>query len=239
MFTIQARPRSGGPGPINRPGGKMVLALDIALSVCFFLTVIDGARNGFFREGFTLAGVGAGLWAAIGFTSPVQQKLPHWLRDAPAVGVVLFVLICGVVVTALRLTGFAFSAMWEGRKPSPPSRIAGLVLGSIRGLVLVLVLAAGLAMLFPPGSRFLGQSRLLPYLSPGIVWGTELLPQQLGDRILWRWGQLPFEDRLIRPGSTNRRGVSDKVAVRHESGVHLPPGCPEEGGIAVSWPFAS
>lgn len=217
----------------------MVLAIDIFLIICFFLTLMDGARNGFFKELFTLSGLGVGLWAAIQFTGPIQQALPAALRNAQAVSAVLFVLICGVIVMGLRLTGCAFAALWEGRKPPPTSRIGGLVLGSVRGLILVLVLAAGLTLLFPPGSPFLGRSRLLPYLSPGMVWGTELLPRELGDRILWRWGQLPFDDRLIRPGGNfggRRPGGSAENLNTVRPGLQ---DSAQAGRTVTQWPFAS
>lgn len=177
----------------------MVLILDLLLAACFVLTMLDGVRNGFFREIFTLAGVGIGVWAAIEFSQPLHRLLPSPMNGVPAVGAALFLLICLSVIVAFRLTGSVFAVMWEGKKPSALSRIVGLGLGAVRGLVLVLVLAAGLTLLFPSGSRFLGGSRVLPYLSPGIVWGAELLPRDLGDRILWKWGQLPFDDRVRIP----------------------------------------
>ncbi len=217
----------------------MVLVLDIVLGICFLLTVMDGARNGFFREIFSLAGLGVGLWAAIRFTGPIQQLLPDALSNARASGAVLFLLVCAAIMICFHLVGCAFAVMWEGRKPSPSSRIAGLVLGSARGLGLVLVLAAGLTLLFPPGSQFLGRSRLLPFLSPGIVWGTELLPRDLGDRILWRWGQLPFDDRLIIPGRDSGRGRFDRTADLHEGRRSELRDTVQGREETLPWPFAS
>jgi membrane protein required for colicin V production len=180
----------------------MTLAIDVLLVICFLLTMIAGVRNGFFRELFALAGLAVGVVLAMRFTPVIMAKLPHWLGRWGAV--LVFLILFLVVSFAFSLMGRAFGAMWEGKKPGAASRALGLVLGAARGVCLLIVLAGALSLLAPRGSPQLGRSRVLPYLTPGVVKGAGLLPRDLRADIVRRWELLPFGEN----GPKRQRGGS-------------------------------
>jgi uncharacterized membrane protein required for colicin V production len=83
--------------------------------------------------------------------------------------------------------------VWEGKSPSGSSRLAGFGLGLLRGLLLVTVLASAITLMAPLGSETLGRSRILPYLTVGVRWGSEVLPDDLSQRLRLQWDALPFD----------------------------------------------
>ncbi len=169
----------------------MTLAMDLLLIACFLLTLAAGARGGFFRELFALLGVAAGVAAAIKLTEPVLLHLSAGLRGAVSAAII-FMLIVLVAYGLVTMIGVAFSALWEGRNPGGLSRLLGFILGGVRGLLLVLVLAGTLVLLAPDGSVRLGRSRVLPRLGPGITWGAHFLPPDVRAKLLEKWQLLPF-----------------------------------------------
>jgi uncharacterized membrane protein required for colicin V production len=183
----------------------MTLIVDLVLVLCLVLTMIAGARAGFFRELFSFLGLGGGVWAGLRFSSVVLLKLPPFFHHSTFAAVVLFVIIFLIVFALLRLVGAAFSALWEGKSPSGLSRVFGFALGTARGLILVLFLAGAIVLLVPAGNGVLGRSRVLPYLAPGVKSGAQILPPDVRARLLSRWDALPF------PGHTPVHGTEAKA----------------------------
>jgi uncharacterized membrane protein required for colicin V production len=190
----------------------MTLVVDIGLALCFVLTILAGVRNGFFRELFALLGVVGGIWVGLRFTPVILGYVPPAIQHSGAAGAIVFTVLFLLAFAALSITGAAFAALWEGKKAGGASRILGLVLGAARGILLVLFLAGALVLLLPNGSPQLGRSRVLPYLSPGIVRGAELLPPSLQERLLQKWGTLPFPRRV--PQSPSVRELLPKEPLR-------------------------
>jgi len=175
-------------------------AIDIALALCLVLTLIAGARNGFFREGFTLAGLAAGILLALRFATPILDRGPSFVRGSAFAWTVLFALIFVAAFAVLGFAGRLLASTWEGKNVPGFSRVLGLVLGGIRGYVLLVFLAAVAVLLAPAGSRTLGESRVLPYLEGGVRWGANLvLPSPTRQRLLQRWELLPFSGREAAP----------------------------------------
>ncbi len=180
----------------------MTLIIDLLLVLCFLLTLASGLRGGFFRELFSLAGVAAGVAAGMHFTGMVAAKLPHLIRGSIASAIV-FLAVFLIVYAILSVTGIAFSALWEGRKPGGASRLLGAAMGAVRGLLLVLVLAGTMVLLSPAGSPRLARSKVLPRLTPAVTRGAVFLPQDVRVRLLERWGQLPFGRAPIEQAKTH------------------------------------
>lgn len=172
----------------------MTLFIDILLALCILLTMIAGVRGGFFRELFALMGVAGGAVAGLRFAPLALSKLPPFFQRSTAAWIMAFVLIFLAAYALASLIGAAFASLWEGKKPSGLSRGLGLVLGGVRGFTLVLFLAGAIALMAPAGSRHLGDSRILPHLSPGIVWASGILPAQARERLLEKWSRLPFHE---------------------------------------------
>lgn len=166
----------------------MAQLLDLLLVLAFVLTAVAGLKNGFFRELFSLLGLLAGVSAGMRFTGPILGRLPEtsFLQTELATAIV-FLLVFLVAFALLVLGGHLLAMVWEGKSPSMMSRLLGLGVGAMRGLLLVVVLAGAVVLLAPWGSASLADSRVLPYLGPGIEVGARLLPGELGERLRFQW----------------------------------------------------
>lgn len=178
----------------------MTIAIDLALALCVLLTLLGGLKNGFFRELFSLAGLGAGLLIGLRLTTPILDRAPAVLHQSGFAWAVLFTLLFLTVYALASIVGHALGAAWEGKEPSGASRFAGLVLGGVRGYLLAIFLAGVIVMIAPSGSSIAGNSRVLPHLGSGVRWGaTSVLPAPARDRLLRRWDRLPFGRAAGRP----------------------------------------
>lgn len=178
----------------------MPIAIDVALALCFLLTMVAGIQGGFFREVFALTGLAAGAWAGLRFTTALLASAPAFLRNSPLVWGVVFVLIVVLVLFLFSLVGRLFAAAWEGKKIPGLSRALGAGLGALRGLILVLVLAGVMVSLAPLGSRTLSGTRLLPWLGPVLrPAAAAALPPPAARRLLDRWEAIPFQHGPARP----------------------------------------
>jgi len=171
----------------------MTQLVDILLVIAFALTALAGLRNGFFREMFSLFGLVIGVLAGMHFTGPVAEWIGIGLFNTELGVTLLFVLVFLIVFGSTVLIGNLLAMIWEGKSPSGASRMAGLGFGALRGLLLVTVLAGAICMLAPIGSEALGRSRVLPWLSPGVGFGANLLPSDLRDQLQEHWEALPFD----------------------------------------------
>ena len=178
----------------------MTIAIDVALALCVLLTLLSGLKSGFFRELFSLAGLGAGLMVGLRLTTPILERAPAVLHHSGFAWAVVFTLLFLAVYVLASLLGHGLGAAWEGKDPSGASRLAGLVLGGVRGYLLALFLAGVIVMIAPNGSATVAQSRVLPHLGSGVRWGaTSLLPAPARDRLLQRWDRLHFGGATGRP----------------------------------------
>jgi membrane protein required for colicin V production len=169
------------------------LLVDVLLLLAFALTALSGLRNGFFRELFSVVGLIAGVVVSMRLTGRVVAELKMPFLQGEAGSAVVFVVLFLLVFALATLIGGLLAMIWEGKSISGSSRVAGLGIGLLRGLLLVIVLASALTLMAPVGSETLGRSRVLPYLSPAVRWGSEVLPDDLSGRLLQQWDALPFD----------------------------------------------
>jgi uncharacterized membrane protein required for colicin V production len=187
----------------------MDLIIDIALVACFVLTALAGVRNGFFRELFSLGGLAAGMFAGLRLATPILDKAPMWLRHSGLAWGVLFALLFTVAYAALAMAGRALAVAWEGKKPTGLSRLLGLVLGGVRGLALVVFLAAAMVMLAPPERAPLARSRVLPRIDPAVRACVRFaLPPPAQAKVAARWDRLPFRKSAGSAGQSSNPGES-------------------------------
>lgn len=170
----------------------MTLVLDLLLGLVFLLALIAGWRNGLPRELCAVGGLIGGLWAGLRLTGWALSFAPAMVQRFPFIHAVGFLLIFFVAYFLMQLLGLLASKMIEGKEPSSLSRALALVPGAIRGLGLVVVLAGGTALLAPKGNQVLGDSKVLPHLTPLVLQVARVLPEDIGGRLRRRWHALPF-----------------------------------------------
>ena len=179
----------------------MATLIDVLLGLAFALTALAGLRNGFFRELFSLIGLGLGVLAAIRFTGVALDQIGVSFFHSELGATIVFVAIFILVFVLTALAGGLLAMIWEGKSPGLPSRGMGLLLGALRGYLLVVVLGGAIVLLADEGSSTLGASRVLPWLGPGIESGASLLPKDLDIRLEERWQAIPFrpewQDKVV------------------------------------------
>lgn len=170
----------------------MTLFIDVVLVIALVLTLLAGFKNGFFRELFSVLGLATGIVGGMRLTPVIVARIPGAIGRSDITAAFVFLVIFLVVFFVLVFLGGLIASVWEGKSPTLLSRILGLGMGGLRGLLLLVMLAAAITFLSPWGSPTLARSRVLPLLSPGISLAAKLLPGEVGDRLRRQWDALPF-----------------------------------------------
>ncbi len=189
-------------------GGIRVALIDWIIVMILALSVIGAARNGFFIEAFSLAGVVLGLLIA----SWNFQKLAPWILHAihtqAVADVIAFLAIALLIMVAAGLVGRALH--WSARSIGLGwlDRLAGAVFGLLKGCVLVTLGVMALAA-FIPRNGWLAHSQLAPYFLSAAHTTTAVTPVELGERI--RDGVQIIRDaqpEWLKPHAQNDSGLN-------------------------------
>ena len=150
--------------------------INLAIIVILFVSVGYGLSRGGLYELFNLFGWVAAFFLAYYYQSPVSNAFEFYIEDelirsTISFGVIFFV---GYILVSL-LFSILYRMLWQG-PPGPADRLFGLVIGALRGWVLVVI---GLVLIELMG---LGGGDLYPgewiagYFNPGVNWLTAQLP---------------------------------------------------------------
>ena len=118
--------------------------LDIVLAVPMLWLVYRGWRRGLVREVTTLAGVLAGIWAAVHLSQLISELLG--LQGENSVIIAFFVAFVGALVLAY-LLGRMVEGLLKAAKLSIANRVAGAALGLVKALCILAVLLNNVVML--------------------------------------------------------------------------------------------
>jgi membrane protein required for colicin V production len=156
--------------------------VDWLIVVVLLVSVLSAAKNGFFLEVFSLAGVVIGLLLA---SWNYQKLLPwitrwiHTLQIAEAISFLAIALgvmiLAGLIGRIIRWSVHSIGLGWADRIIGA---LFGLVKGSILVTIAVLVVAA-----FMPQATWFRQSRLAPYFLTAAHQASIVTPSELGERI--------------------------------------------------------
>jgi membrane protein required for colicin V production len=156
--------------------------IDWFIAAIVVLSVVGAARNGFFIEAFSLAGVVLGLLIA----SWNFQKLMPWILHAihtPAVAEAIAFL--AIALAIMIVAGFIGRVLhWSARSIGLGwlDRLVGAAFGFLKGCVVVTLGVMALAAFFPHNG-WLDHSQLAPYFLSAAHTTTAVTPTDLGDRI--------------------------------------------------------
>ncbi len=156
--------------------------IDWLIVVVLLVSVLSAAKNGFFLEVFSLAGVVTGLLLA---SWNYQRLLPwigrwvHTLAVAEALSFLLIalgvILLAGLLGRVIRWSVHSIGLGWA-------DRFVGAVFGLVKGCALV-TLAVLVVAAFLPQATWIQQSRLAPYFLTAAHQASVITPYQLGERI--------------------------------------------------------
>lgn len=118
--------------------------LDIILIIPLGWLVFLGWKKGVIREAATLAGIVAGIWAAVNFSKLVANLLN--LTGESAILVAFFITFVGALVLTY-LLGRSIERMVKSAHLSIANKIAGAALGMAKALCVLAVLLNGIVLL--------------------------------------------------------------------------------------------
>ncbi|HEX6908069.1 MAG TPA: CvpA family protein [Terriglobales bacterium] len=155
--------------------------IDWVIVVAVTLSMALAAKEGFFYEIFSLAGVVAGYLLAAweygrvaGWFSPYTRA--QWVAEIGAF-LLIFIAVVGIAGLAGRITRWALKEVglrWF-------DRLLGAAFGLLRGVLVIAVVALALAS-FTPGIRFLSGSVLGPYFLSVARAASWVAPATVRDR---------------------------------------------------------
>src|SRR5271170_5017249 len=158
------------------------MVIDWLIAAILVLSVLGAARNGFFVEAFSLAGVVLGLLIAswnFQRLMPWVAQLVHTTAIAEAICFLAIALaimvIAGLVGRALHWSAHSIGLGWL-------DRLVGAGFGFLKGCVVVTLGIMALAAFFPR-SGWLDHSQLAPYFLSAAHTTTAVTPADLGNRI--------------------------------------------------------
>jgi membrane protein required for colicin V production len=158
------------------------MVIDWIIAAILVLSVIGAAKNGFFVEAFSLAGVVLGLLIA----SWNFQRLMPWLLQAvhtPAVAeAIAFLAIALVVMIVAGLVGRVLHRTVHSIGLGWLDRLVGAAFGFLKGCVVVTLGVMALVAFFPQ-CGWLNHSQLAPYFLSVAHTTAAVTPAELGERI--------------------------------------------------------
>ncbi|QXP84884.1 CvpA family protein [Methylococcus sp. ANG] len=170
--------------PATAVAGGLTWADYLILSL-MGLSALVGLIRGLVREVFSLAAWAASIWLGLRFSQDLAVHL-ETLISVPSLRLgVAFVAIFLVSLVAGGLTGFLLGRLVTGTGLGGTDRLAGLVFGLARGVLLVsvLVLLAGFTPL--PRDPWWRESRLIPPFQSMALWIKALLPAEIAGQVAY------------------------------------------------------
>jgi membrane protein required for colicin V production len=156
--------------------------IDWLIVVILLVSVLSAAKNGFFLEVFSLAGVVAGLLLASWNYQRLLPWITRWVHTWEAAEALSFLLIAlGVMLIAgllgrmIRWSVHSIGLGWA-------DRFIGALFGLVKGYVLV-TLAVLVVAAFLPQATWFRQSRLAPCFLTAAHRASVVTPGELGERI--------------------------------------------------------
>jgi membrane protein required for colicin V production len=156
--------------------------IDWIIFVILLLSVLTAAKQGFFVEAFSLAGVILGLLIASWNYQRVLPWLSGWIHTMAIAELVAFMTIAiGIMIVAGLIGRFV---RWAVRSVGLgwADRFMGALFGLLKGCVLV-TLGVMACAAFLPRTAWLEQSRLVPYFLSVAHQSAIVTPSDFGERI--------------------------------------------------------
>ena len=139
-------------------------AFDIVIIVIISFCLIRGFFRGFIREFSSIVGVIAGFYGAYTYYPIVVNFFEKWINWGMYGNIIsfflLFCLIFSLISLVASLIRYFLNIVFLGWV----DRACGIGFGAVKGFLIASVLFISLTTFLPPGTGFITESRLCPYL---------------------------------------------------------------------------
>ena len=133
--------------------------LDLTLAVLFAWFAVSGIFRGLARQLFSLGGLIAGHLAGVRWHGFAQEKLGLSFQYAEVVG---YAVVFLAAYLAVRLIGGLIEGRVRKSKLSGTDRLAGMVVGLVKGALFSILIVFLLVILLPRDARLLRESKAAP-----------------------------------------------------------------------------
>ena len=152
--------------------------LDIVIAVLCLGLAVHGIFQGMVRQLFSWGGLLAGHVAGVKFYGIAQERLR---LDFSHADVVAYLLTFLAVYLAVRLAGLLVERWVRGSELSGTDRIAGMLAGFGKGVLLSVLLVFVLVILLPRNASLLRESKLAPNAMVAAKWMQKVFPERIRD----------------------------------------------------------
>jgi membrane protein required for colicin V production len=138
---------------------------DVVVVVILCFCLIRGCFRGLIKEISSIVGVLAGFYGAYAYYPQIAGWLARWISDAGYCNILAFMVIfCGVFI-GVSILGIIIRYIINKASSGWADRIGGVLLGFLKGCLVVAVLFLALTAFLPKGTPILQHSRLSPYVA--------------------------------------------------------------------------
>ena len=155
--------------------------IDYAIIGLISISLIIGFFRGLIREAFALVTWGVAGWVGFNFCLPFATFLESYITDTNARIATAFVLLFILTLIVGALINKLLGALIKKTGLTGTDRLAGLIFGIGRGMIIIilLVMLAGLTPI--PESSWWQESQLLPHFQVLAVWLKTHIPDGIAD----------------------------------------------------------
>jgi membrane protein required for colicin V production len=162
--------------------------LDIVIAVLCLGLAVHGIFQGMVRQLFSLGGLLLGHVAGVKFYAVAQERIR---LDFSHGDVVAYLLTFVAAYLAVRLAGLLVERWVRGSALSGTDRIAGMLAGFGKGVLLTVLLVFLLVILLPRNASLLRESKLAPKTMVAAMWMQKVFPGRIRDAFREKIGDFP------------------------------------------------
>jgi len=157
--------------------------IDYAIIGLISISLIIGLFRGLIREAFALVTWGIAAWVGLKFSTPFASLLENAIGIPSMRLAISFIILFVLTLIIGAIINHLLSALVQKTGLTGTDRLAGLLFGIGRGVMVVtlLVMLAGLTPL--PDAPWWKDSQLIPHFQSLAIWLREHIPEGLGQYV--------------------------------------------------------
>ncbi len=163
---------------------------DIIVVVILCFCLIRGGFRGLIKELSSIVGVLAGFYGAYTYYPRFAAIFTKWISDSGYANILAFMILFCAVFLFVSIMGIIIRYLMNKASSGWADRIGGVILGLLKGGLIVAVLFIALTAFMPKGTPLLRESRLSPYIARYAETIAELISKDMKDGFKLKFKEL-------------------------------------------------